>query len=298
MANNISYEDYMKLKPASKAIHKAYIDFGDTSEDAKKNIQREVERFRGVKVAWESTRMHFFTESIHPDIASPERPRVMLLFSNPLPESVCEGLFMSEKRSRGFWEIVRGINQLGINYDFCWDEHGIQEAVSLLLNGDYGNRRSPLLFFDCLYQIPSKAPDDLRKLFCRRSGDFDRYLRRPSLERIGRIINRYDIKTVLVFEGDTFESIIGERGISKGYREILCSAVRGTIKEKKRNKEVFWEQMDEHKLRRQVDIPDLNHSCTAIKVMNTRAKDWWKNGGRSIFSWVLEYALEYATEAT
>jgi hypothetical protein len=293
MANNISYEDFMKLKPPSKAIHKACIDLGDATEAAKTNLQREAKGFRGVNFAWEGKRMHFLTESIHPNIPSSKRPRVMLLFSNPHADSVAQGLFMSEKSSRGFWEILCHISCLGIKQDFCWDNNeSIQETVSLLLNGNYGNRRSPLLFFDCLYQIPSRLPEDLRKLFKPKSGDFDRYLRSPSVKRIGEIINRYDIKTVLVFEGDTFESLVGERGSSKGYREILHSSV----KEDNGDGETFWKCIDSSRLRRQAVL--LNHSFKIIKVMNTRGKDWWKFKERSVFSWVLEYALKYAAEPT
>jgi len=241
MANDMSYENYMKLKPPTKAISKAYIDFGDSAEDAKKNIQ-EVKGFKGVNVCWKGTCMHFLTESIHPDIASPEKPRVMLLFSNPHPDSVCQGLFMSEKRSRRFWGMLPCSSQLGINHDFCWNEHSIQETVSSLLNGAY---EGPLLFFECLYQIPSRSPKDLKKLFERRK-DFDSYLHRPSLERIGTILDCYNIKTVLVFTGETFESITDKPGISQGSRKILRSAVQ----EAKGDKEVFWKRMDENELRK------------------------------------------------
>jgi hypothetical protein len=240
-------------------------------------------------VYWKGTRLHFFTERIHPRIASSERPRVMLLFSNPHPDSVAQGLFMSEKRSRGFWDILRSISCPGIKYDFCWDKHGIQETVSLLFSGDYGNRRSPLLFFECLYQIPSRSPKDLKKMF-EQSEDFDSCLRRPSLKRIGRIINRYDIETVLVFTRDTFESITNKR-ISKGSREILRSAVQEAKGDG--DKEVFWKRMYENELIRKLVVPNLNHDCIAIKVMDTRAK-YWKTDGQSVFSCVLEYALKYA----
>ena len=238
---------------------------------------------------WEGTGMHFFTERIHPNIASPKRPRVMLLFSNPYPDSVSEGLFMSEKSSRGFWEMLPCSSQLGINRDFCWNKHSIQKIISSLLNGAY---EGPLLFFDCLYQIPSRSPDDLKKLFRRRSGDFDSYLRCPALDRIGRITNKFEIKTILVFEGDTFDSIVGEPGSSKGSREIL----RSSVKEANGSNEAFWKCIDKSKLRRQAVLPSLNHSCTAIKVMDTRAKYWWKGEGqgRSVFSRVLEYALKYS----
>jgi hypothetical protein len=293
MANIISYDDFMKLKPPSEAIHKARIDFGDAAEAAKTNIQREVEGFRGVDVAWEGRRMHSLTEEIHPRIPSSERPRVMLLFSNPHPDSVAQGLFMSEKRSRRFWEMLPCSRQLGINHDFCWNQHSIQKITASLLNGDY---KGPLLFFDCLYQIPSKSPKDLKNLFKPNTRDFDCYLHRPSLERIGTILDCYNIKTVLVFTIETFESITDKPRIPKGSREILCFLVKEAVET--RNGENFWRQMDNNKLKKQVVLPNLNHDCIAIKVMDTFVKYRWKYGDRYIFSWVSEYALKYAAETT
>ena len=291
------YEDYLKFKPPSKAIHKACIDFGGSADDVKEKIDQLKEKeFEKVKVAWQGTRMHFLTESIYPDIASPERPRVMLLFSNPHPDSVEKGLFMSEKSSIGFWKILRDISCLDIKHNFCWDSNdSIQKTVSLLLNGRYGNCKSPLLFFDCLYQIPSRLPDYLKKLFIK-SGDFDSYIHRPSLERIGKIINKFEIKTVLVFERETFDSIVAEPGASKCSREIL----RFSVKNANGNEEAFWKCIDKSKLRRIAALQGLNHSCTAIKVIDTRGKDWWKDEGQghSVFSRVLEYSLKYAAETT
>jgi hypothetical protein len=277
----------------SEAIRKAYIDFGDSAEYAKKKIEQLKEKgFDKVKVCWEGTRMHFLTESIHPNIASPERPRVMLLFSNPYPDSVSEGLFMSEKRSRRFWEMLPCSRQLGINHDFCWNQHSIQKITASLLNGDY---KGPLLFFDCLYQIPSKSPKDLKNLFKPKTRDFDCYLHRPSLERIGTILDCYNIKTVLVFTIETFESITVKPPIPKHSREILCSLVKEAVETG--NGENFWRQMDNNKLKKQVVLPNLNHDCIAIKVMDTRAK-YWKTDGQSVFSCVLDYALKYAAEPT
>ena len=111
----------MSLIPSSAAIGKTCLDFGDSAEYAKKRWP-EIDGFSKVELCWEETRLHFLTESIQPKISSPERPRVMLLFSNPHPESVKKGLFMSEKRSRGFWEILRCSKQLNINHDFNWNK--------------------------------------------------------------------------------------------------------------------------------------------------------------------------------
>ena len=101
----------MKLIPSSAAIIKTCLDFGDSAEYAKRRWPK-IEGFSKVESCWEGTRLHFLTESIQHEISSPLRPRVMLLFSNPHPESVKAGLFMSEKNSRRFWEILRCNEQL------------------------------------------------------------------------------------------------------------------------------------------------------------------------------------------
>lgn len=274
------------MKPSSAAIVETYLDFWDSAEYAKK-CWSKINGFSQVEKCWEGTHLHFLTEQIHPKITLPERTRVMMLFSNPHPASVKRGLFMSEKSSRSFWQ--RLYRQLGINDNFRWDSDGINETVSLLLNGAY---EGPLLFFECLYQIPSKSPKDLRKLFSPRTVDFERYLHCPSLRRIGTVLNSYRINTVLVFTRETFDSITRKPGISKGSREILRSSVENAAGTG--NREDFWKCIAEHKLIQQ--IPNLKHNCMAIKVMDTRAKNWWKVKGQPVFWHVLEYALEYAKE--
>lgn len=274
----------MKLIPASKAIQEVWLDFGDGAKYAETYLA-EVTGLSDSESYWKGTRFHFLTESILPTIKSPTRPRVMLLFSNPHPESVRKGLFMSEVHSRNFWEILRCNIQLGIKHNFRWDStKGIDDMVSLLLNGNYGNNRSPLLFFECLYQIPSKSPEVLRKLFIN-TDDFKRYLQCPSLVRIRKILTSNNIKVVLVFKGETFESIVNKPGISKYSRQTLRSAVNNVLE--KGDERLFWKCVDRHELIKQV--PDLKHQCMAVKVMDTRVKD-------STFSLVLDYALQYATK--
>ncbi|GAI05408.1 unnamed protein product, partial [marine sediment metagenome] len=252
----------MKRIPASKAIKEVWLDFGDGAKYAETHL-REVAGLSEVELYWEGTRLYFLTESIQPKIKSPTRPRVMLLFSNPHSESVKKGLFMSEKNSRRFWKMLCCNKQLGITHDFQWDSpEGIDDTVSLLLNGNYGNDRSPLLFLECLYPIPSKSPEALKKLFAS-ADDFKRYLHDRSLERIRAILTANNIKVVLVFKGDTFESIVGKPGISKYSRQILYSAVKNALDAG--DERLFWECMDKYKLRKQV--PDLKHECTAIKVV-------------------------------
>lgn len=247
-----------------------------------------------MKPYWEGTHLHFLTESIQPKIKSPTRPRVMLLFSNPHPESVKIGLFMSEKYSRLFWEILRCNKQLRITHDFKWDstEH-IDDTVSLLLNGNYGDDSSPLLFFECLYPIPSNSPHTLKKLFAR-DDDFRRHLHDQSLDRIRTILTDNNIKVVLVFKGETFEAIVGKSGISKYSRQTLYCAVKNA--QEAGDEQLFWQRVDKHELRKLV--PNVKYKCIAVKIMDTRVKNSWLIEGRSTFSYVLDYALQYANEVS
>lgn len=283
----------MTLITASAAIIETKLDFGDSAEYARKRWP-QIAGFSKVEASWEGTVLHFLSESIQPNIKSIDRPRVMLLFSNPHPDSVKTGLFMSEKISRKFWDILFNIEQLNINHTFDWESgENIHNTVSLLLNGDYGG---PLLFFECLYQIPSRSPKDLRKLFQPGSGDFEKYLHRPSIERISSILENKQINVVLVFTGETFEYVICKPGISKDSREKIHSAVRKALD--KGNEGAFWDYMDKFNLRDQARLSNSKHKCTAIKLIDTRAKNWWSFYGRSTFSYVLDYALKFAGQVS
>lgn len=277
----------MQLIPASPVIVEQYLDFGKAAEYARQSW-RKIPGLSKTKHCWKESRLHFLTESVQPTIATSGRPKVMLLFSNPHPDSVERGLFMSESHARGFWDILSNSIQPKMNHDFHWDPSGITETVSMLANGDY---EGPLMFLECLYQLPSRSPKDLRNLFDRKTDDFQTYIHRPSLERISSIINKHNISVVLVFTGETYESVVDKPKVSKGSREVLHACVKENLSDG-----LFWEFLEKRGLKDKVRLPYLNHDCTAIKIMDTRAKTWWQFDGRSTFSHVLSYGLRYATE--
>jgi len=277
----------MHFIPASPVIVETFLDFGKAAEYARQTWSK-IPGLSNTKGCWKGSRLHFLTESIQPTVATSGRPKVMLLFSNPHPDSVERGLFMSEPRSRGFWDILGNSIQPKINHDFSWTPNGITGTVSMLANGDY---EGPLMFFECLYQLPSRFPKDLRNLFDRKTDDFKTYLHKPSLERISSIINKHNISVVLVFTQETYESVVDQPGISKGSRQVLRSCV-----EEQPSDALFKECLRKYGLMNNVRLPDLKHDCRAIKVMDTRAKAWWPFDGRSIFSHVLCHGLRYAAE--
>lgn len=278
----------MHCTPASPAIIETSLHFGEAAEYAKQQWPK-IPGFSNTKHCWKGSHLHFLTESIQPTINAEERSKVMLLFSNPHPDSVKQGLFMSEPRSRGFWDILSNSLQPKMNHEFRWDSSGINETVSILTNGNY---EGPLMFFECLYQLPSRSPKDLRELFDRKTDDFQTYIHKPALQRIGSIINKYNISVVLVFTQETYDSVVCKPRISKRSREVLRTCVKKNLSDT-----LFWESLEERGLKDQARLPHLNHDCTAIKIMDTRTKNWWPfDDGRSIFSNVLSRGLRYAAE--
>lgn len=277
----------MQLIPASPVIVEQYLDFGKAAEYARQSW-RKIPGLSKTKHCWKESRLHFLTESIQPTIVTSGRPKVMLLFSNPHPDSVEGGLFMSELRSRGFWDILGDSTQPKMNHDFRWGKSDINQTVSILTSGDY---EGPLMFFECLYQLPSRSPKDLKKLFDRKTDGFQTLLHKPSLERISSIINKHNINVVLVFTQETYESIVDKPKVSKGSREVLRVGVKENLSDA-----LFWGFLEKLGLKDKVRVPYLNHDCTAIKIMDTRVKTWWLFDERPTFSYVLSFGLRYAAK--
>ena len=277
----------MHFTPASSAIVKSTLEFGKAAEYARQSWSK-IPGLLITKHYWEGSRLSFLTESIQPKIDTLKRPSVMLLFSNPHPDSVERGLFMSEPRSRGFWDILRNSMQPKMNHEFRWDPSGIDETVSILSNGNY---KGPLMFFECLYQLPSRSPNDLKKLFDRNTDDFQEYLHEPSLNRICSLIKKYNIKVVLVFTRETYEAVVHQLEISKGSRKVLRTCV-----EENKSDVLFWKYLQRYGLKSRAQLRGLIHDCAVIKVMDTRAKNWWPFEGRPIFYHLLRRGLRYAAE--
>ncbi|MFC1953440.1 hypothetical protein ACFLWR_04850 [Chloroflexota bacterium] len=277
----------MYFELASPAIVESSIDFGKAAEYAKK-AWPTIPGLLKTRHCWEGSTLHFLTENIQPTSINSKKPKVMLLFSNPHPDSVQQGLFMSESHSRGFWKILSNCMQPKWNHEFQWNKSGISDTVSILISGKY---ESPLMFFECLYQLPSESPEDLKRIFDRKTDDFQIYLHKPNLKRISAIINMYNINVVLIFTQETYNSVVDKPKISKGSREVLRTCV-----EKDTNDAHFWEYLEERGLKDQVRLWGLSHDCTAIKIMDTYVKNRWFFKGSSIFSHVLCRGLRYAAE--
>jgi hypothetical protein len=103
----------------------------------------------------------FTSERLIPTVTS-GRKRVLLLFSNPHPHSIQQGMFLSPSvkgRQSYFWTGMKDAGWFSLPEE-CPSPKRLAE---IFLNLEY---ESPFeLLFYCYYSFPTRYPDDISKLF-------------------------------------------------------------------------------------------------------------------------------------
>jgi hypothetical protein len=127
----------------------------------------------------------FQTEKIHPIKHLKNQTSILMLFSNPHPLSVKSGMFLSEKRSRTFWERLFSCNCMQPNKKLMksvsdWDYETIDTLKENLLRSTYSDQVS--LCFDCLESLPTNQYGDLKNIFSKKEG---KELRKNTLQNPG-----------------------------------------------------------------------------------------------------------------
>jgi hypothetical protein len=165
----------------------------------------------------------FSTERLIPT-APTNRPRVMLLFSNPHPHSVHQGMFLSPTASCInlciFWSrITRKLRDLGSNiYAVPCNTKGRENLFwSAMGDADWlliaeGNRnpkqladiclkakyRGPFeLIFYCYYAFPTDFPEDIRRIFGRKY--FSQFIEPEAINEFRKTIQETSVEAVVTF---------------------------------------------------------------------------------------------------
>ncbi|MCL4559159.1 MAG: hypothetical protein M1281_00905 [Chloroflexi bacterium] len=103
----------------------------------------------------------FSTEKLIPHAAT-HRSRVMLLFSNPHPYSVYQGMFLSPDirgREHPFWPLTRDAGWITISEP----DPNPKRRAEICLQAKY---QGPFeLIFYCYYPFPTADPEEIRKIF-------------------------------------------------------------------------------------------------------------------------------------
>jgi len=229
----------------------------------------------------EKNELVYLTERIYPSrTAHPERIPVLFLFSNPHPDSVARGLFLSELYSRAFWQRLLEVNEDYLRFP-CgainpsrWAD-SINGLVQTLLNGGY---ESPfLLYFHCLYPIPTRKPEDLKALFGL-APDIWEQIKMSSRRELVRLIRQEQLKHVVVFSVRVF-------------RAITNTGVRGWAT--KKAIEEFFQEGGEGRCQ-EVD----SNGVRIYLTLHTRAKNWKDDRGQYYFTRFLNLIFAAIEQST
>ncbi|MEA3439751.1 MAG: hypothetical protein U9R58_05660 [Chloroflexota bacterium] len=143
----------------------------------------------------------FTTERLIP-IASTNRPRVMLLFSNPHPHSVHQGMFLSPNtkgRENLFWTVMGDAGWLSI----AEGTYSPKQLADICVKAKY---RGPFdLIFYCYYAFPTDYPEDIRRIFGKEY--FSQSIEPEAADEFRQIIQATSVDAVVMFNKGIFNLV-------------------------------------------------------------------------------------------
>ena len=147
----------------------------------------------------------FTTERLIPT-AFTKRPRVMLLFSNPHPHSVHQGMFLSPN-TRGqenlFWSTMEDAGWLPI----AEENRNPKQLADICLRAAY---QGPFeLAFYCYYAFPTDLPEDIRRIFGEKY--FSQDIEPKAFDEFRKTIQETSLEAVVTFNKEIFNLVSKDR---------------------------------------------------------------------------------------
>jgi len=143
----------------------------------------------------------FFTERLIP-AASTNRPRVMLLFSNPHPHSVHQGMFLSPNtkgRKNLFWSVMEDAGWLSIKEETCNPKQLAEICVKAKYRGPFE------LIFYCYYAFPTDFPEDIRRIFGGKY--FSQFIEPEAIDEFRKTIQETSVEAMVTFNKGIFNLV-------------------------------------------------------------------------------------------
>ena len=198
-------------------------------ESIKERAIRVLEKYRGYPnlITFNDLErsVTFSTERLIP-IASTNRPRVMLLFSNPHPHSVHQGMFLSPNtkgRENLFWSVMGDAGWLSITEENCNPKQLADICVKAKYQGPFE------LIFNCYYAFPTDFPEDIKKIFGREY--FSKFIEPESKDEFRETIQDTYVDAVVTFNKGIFNLVSKdqiERYIERLVEgELIQSQIKG-----------------------------------------------------------------------
>jgi hypothetical protein len=144
----------------------------------------------------------FTSERLIPTAAT-NRPRVMLLFSNPHPHSIHQGMFLSQNtrgRKNLFWPVMNNAGWLSIAEKYRTP----LQLADICLKAQY---QGPFeLIFYCYYAFPTDYPEDISKIFGREY--FNRFIELEAFDEFRKTIQETSVEVVVTFNKGIFNLVL------------------------------------------------------------------------------------------
>jgi len=175
----------------------------------------------------------FSSERLIP-IRNSNRPRIMLLFSNPHPFSIHQGMFLAPNtkgQESPFWSTMRESGW--INYP---KEHLTpKQLADICLNVQY---EGPFeLIFYCYYAFPTNYPGDISKIFGKKY--FKQVIVPEAYNELRKTIQETNVKAVVTFNKGIFNLVSSDPVRIYIQRLANGEQIRGEIKDFERDIPIF-----------------------------------------------------------
>ncbi len=154
------------------------------------------------------------------------RPRVMLLFSNPHPHSVHQGMFLSPNtigRESLFWPVMKDAGWLSI----MEENPNPEQIADICFNARY---QGPFeLVFYCYYAFPTDDPKDIRKIFGKEY--FRQFIEPETKAEFRETVQDTSVEAVVTFNKGIF-NLVAEDHVER-YVERLSDGelIRSQVKD-------------------------------------------------------------------
>ena len=143
----------------------------------------------------------FSTERLIPT-ASTNKPHVMLLFSNPHPHSVHQGMFLS-KSTKGkenlFWPVMEDAGWITIPEKNRTPKQLADISLEVNYQGPFD------LIFYCYYAFPTNYPEDISKIFGKEH--FSQFIEPESIDEFRKTIQETSVEAVVTFNKGIFNLV-------------------------------------------------------------------------------------------
>ena len=147
----------------------------------------------------------FSSERLIPK-GSSKRRKVMLLFSNPHPHSIHQGMFLSPNtkgNENRFWPTMKNAGWLS----FAQDKIGPKQLADLCIKAEY---EGPFeLIFYCYYAFPTDFPDHIRKIFGKKY--FKKIIEPEAINEFDETIGAASVEAVVTFNKEIFNLVSNEK---------------------------------------------------------------------------------------